>query len=231
MIKNKIIKFFLYIIFFTLPFPSFSQYIDLTSLTAQRSQFLETKREINGSPFISQNFEPVWIKGETSLFMARFNAHNGRMEIEMEESKVVVLEPYFNWEVRFTRNNKTYETFFYEDYNGFARRGFLVVAHEDGDKLKLLKEEKIRYFPRVLPKSHYHRDVPARYVREPDQFYLNLGDQIFKLPTKKRQLLKIFPEQSKKIGKFIKNNKISLSNEQDLKTLSSYIASLDLINQ
>ncbi|ARV09438.1 hypothetical protein BTO05_07220 [Winogradskyella sp. PC-19] len=178
-----------------------------------------------GSPYVDKNFLPVKVKGfDGQIFTGRYNAYNGEMEINLG-TKIIALDSSKDYEVMYTQNNKIYRTFNYSTPNGISKRGFLNVVHENGDNL-LLKSEVIKYYDKVPAATSYQTDKPAKFVKEGDVFYLKKGSVITPLPTRKKDLLKAYPKNAKKIKTYLKENKISLKKERDLIRLASYLATL-----
>ncbi|MBC8643128.1 hypothetical protein H9W95_00385 [Flavobacterium lindanitolerans] len=60
-----------------------------------------------------------------------------------------------------------------------------------------------------------------------DEYFIKIGDSEIKtLPLKKKAIVSIVPEKEKEIASFIKENKISFSEDADLNQLGRFINSL-----
>ncbi len=95
-----------------------------------------------------------------------------------------------------------------------------------GDKASLLKKHSKTYYERIQATTSLTRTSPARY-KDKSVYYMVDADGNYKeFPTSKKKALKLFGEQQGAIKKFIKENKIKLSDDEDLKKLFEYYNSL-----
>lgn len=178
-----------------------------------------------GSPYINEVFLPVKVKGyDDKLFTGRFNAYNGEMEIDLG-NKVIALDQNKPYEVTFLKGNIVYKTYTYIKKSGVSKNGFLKVISQ-AKNYELLKEESIKYKEKVIAETTYQKDKPARFVAEKPKYFFKKGNVVKEIPTRKKDLAKMYPENSKKIKAFIKENKISSDEEADLIKLAEYLATL-----
>lgn len=178
-----------------------------------------------GSPYVNETFLPVKVKGyDNQLFTGRFNAYNGEMEINLG-TKIIALDMNKDYQVMYTQNNKIYRTYNYATESGITKRGFLNVVNENGDNA-LLKAEKIIYQEKQPAATSYQTDKPAKFINKGASYYIKTANGIKHLPTRKKDLLKAFPKDAKKVKSYLKDNKISLKDESDLVTLSGFLATL-----
>lgn len=182
---------------------------------------------VKGSPYISDDFLPIEIKGyKNVVFSGRFNAYNGQMEVKTDD-KIIHLDNKEYHQVTFTTLNKIYRTCSYVTKEGKQKRGFLqVIDHKES--FMLLKEETINFYKKIPNRSGYESEKPAEFKKENDKFYLYLKDDntVTFMPTKKKDLLKSFPKRSKRLKNYIKNNKLNTEEETDLIKIAEYISSL-----
>ncbi|WP_299113654.1 hypothetical protein [uncultured Winogradskyella sp.] len=178
-----------------------------------------------GSPYVNENFLPVKVKGyDNVLYTGRFNAYNGEMEINLG-TKIIALDKNLDYQVMFTQNNMIYRTFKFSTPSGIAKSGFLNVVNET-PSFALLKEEIIKYYDKVPAATSYQQDKPAKFSKEDSNFYLKKGNVIRPFPTRKKDLLKAYPKNAKKIKAFLKEKKISLKKEKDLIKVAAFLAQL-----
>lgn len=198
---------------------------DFSSETLRMSKTLGDESYINGSPFIQEKFSPARVTGyDGQLYLARFNAYNSQMIVDLGDKKIALDNSMF-YEVTFTKTNKTYRTYSYNFENKKLKNGFLVVVKENDD-FALLKEEKVTYIDVVPAATTYQVDKPAKYDRDTDRYYVAFGDSVYFLPSKRKDLLKQFPTKSKELKTFLKDNKVSLKDENDLAELAEFISSM-----
>ncbi|SHG67892.1 hypothetical protein [Winogradskyella jejuensis] len=199
--------------------------IDVASEKLYMSSDVSKPVNALGSPYVNKNFLPVKVKGyDDKLFTGRFNAYNGEMEINLG-TKIIALDKNKPYEVIYTQNNKIYRTYNYSTPSGIAKNGFLNVVSET-EGYAFLKEELIKYYDKVPAATSYQQDKPAKFKEESPNYYLKKANVIRPFPTKKKDLLKSYPKDAKKIKSFLKEENISLKKEEDLVKLARYLASL-----
>lgn len=187
----------------------------------------ESLSSANGSPFINDKFELVKFKKlDNRVFLARYNANLGEMQIKRENDTIALVNTE-ELELTFTQSNKVYKTHSYTNNEDVSKRGFLVVLMES-DSLALLKEEVVKFYNKKPPSNSYEKMKPAEFRRLSDVYYYRSGNNISLLPQKRKDFLKLFPNQESEIKSFIKENKINLKKEDELITLFNYIENLKI---
>jgi hypothetical protein len=182
--------------------------------------------DIEGSEYLNENFTPITItKYDGKLYNGRFNAVNGEIEVKLEDNKIIALDTKADFEIKFNITNKTYRTEEFINNRGITKNAFLVVVNDKNDYV-LLKEEIIKFHKKIEATSSYAKGRPARYIRENDNYYIKYNDTVAFISQKKKDLFKMFPEQSRKIKAYIKENKISLKDEDDLIKIVGYLSTI-----
>lgn len=178
-----------------------------------------------GSPYVNEDFLPVKVKGfDDQLFTGRYNANNGEMEVNLG-TRVIALDNTKGYEVMFTQDNKVYKTYNYTTPSGRAKRGFLNVVSST-DSYELLKEEIIKYYEKQPAATSYQQDKPAKFIEENPNYYFKKGETMKVLPTKKKDLLKAYPKNAKAIKSFLKENRLKLRDEDEMKQVAAFLATL-----
>lgn len=180
-----------------------------------------------GSQYIDDNFTTVRInRYKDKIFSGRYNAFNNELEVLVEDDNLVVLNPASDYEVVFINTNKIYRGLSYTTEDGVSKTSFLVVLSEN-EKYTLFKEERVKFYEKVESKSSYDKEKPAEYKRISDNYYIKLGDNVTFLPQNKKDLLKAFPDESKKLTAYMKDKKLNPKNEDDLIVLAEYLSTLN----
>lgn len=178
-----------------------------------------------GSPFIKESFELVKLdKFGDRLYQARYNANLGEMQIK-RENDTIALSNSEDMTITFTSDSKTYKTYNYINKEGISKQGFLVVLKET-ESLTLLQEEIVKFYEKKPAVSSYAKEKPAEYKRANDVYYYKQDNKVSLLPQKRKDFLKSFPAHSDKLKTYIKKNRISLKDHEDLITLFEYINTL-----
>lgn len=199
--------------------------IDIATEQLYMSSDVSKPIDAYGSPYINENFLPVKVKGfDDQLFTGRYNAYNGEMEINLG-TKIIALDNNLSYEVMYTQNNKIYRTYNYITPSGIAKRGFLNVVQQMTD-YAVLKQEVVKFYDKVPAATSYQRDKPAKFVESAPNYYFEKGGVVKPVPTKKKDLLKAYPQNAKALKSYLKENKISLKDESDIVKLAGYLATL-----
>jgi uncharacterized protein with FMN-binding domain len=201
--------------------------IDIATESFLSSRNASSRITADGSPYIDDNFSGVRIsKYKNKVYNARYNAFNGELEVKIENDRIIALDFNDNVEVTFTLTDKKYRAVDYVKENSTSKKGFLVVLSES-QNLTLFKEERIKFFEKVEAASSYQQDKAAKFQREDDLYYIKASDNMIKfLPKRKKDFLRVFPKQSKKLKSYLKENKLNPKNEDELITIIKYLSTI-----
>lgn len=179
------------------------------------------KGALKGSPYISEDF--IATKVADSIYLMRYNAYADVFEqYETVGGHVVPFAASSGAKFEIPSLKKTYQFLNYKEKNT-VKQGFLVLLYESDD-LKLYKREKINFNLGQAPRTSYDRAFPDEFERQRDVFYYQIHQTgIVELPRKKSQFLNLFDERKGEINSFMKENKISLREENDLIRLFRFI--------
>ncbi len=185
-----------------------------------------SKAKTNGSPYVNENFTPIRItQFKDKIYSARYNAFINEMEVTLENAKVIALNPNSDYVVTFTTTNKVYKAVNYVDDNEVSKKGFLVLLSEN-EKCSLFKEERIKFYEKTVATTSYDKEIAAKYKRVDDNYYIKLGDKTTFLPQRKKDFLKLFPNEEKKLSTYMKKNKLNPKNEDELISVIKYLSTL-----
>ncbi len=159
------------------------------------------------------------------IYSARYNAFINEMEVTLENAKVIALNPNSDYVVTFTTTNKVYKAVNYVDDNEVSKKGFLVLLSEN-EKCSLFKEERIKFYEKTVATTSYDKEIAAKYKRVDDNYYIKLGDKTTFLPQRKKDFLKLFPNEEKKLSTYMKKNKLNPKNEDELISVIKYLSTL-----
>lgn len=179
--------------------------------------------DFQGSPYSNENFVKGKIILKSGIFYKniplRFNIYNKEMEFQKGNTAYAITNSEEIMSVEIGNQNYiycSYQSKWQED-----KMYFLVV--ENGQS-KLLKMEQVEFVPEQKPGA-YSEAKPAYFRKTPKLIYIKLKEKPASIVKRKKDLLKIFAGEKKAID-FIKNNKISARNIEDLKKLIIYYNSI-----
>jgi len=163
--------------------------------------------------YLSPTYDPSVIDDFALEADLRFNAYNGQMEFA-KDGMIYYLKKEEGRTVDF-------EDAKYKVYNLFGSLEFLVVELEGKNSLLSFQSSDF-----ILPKRRattYGYHVRANFRRNTDEFFLALeDDQLIKIPRQKREFYAVFGSNAKSIKNFVKKNKLSITNRNDLKEIVQF---------
>tara|TARA_R110002051_G_scaffold271361_2_gene331709 strand:- start:8307 stop:8978 length:672 start_codon:yes stop_codon:yes gene_type:complete len=222
----KFLKYFIALIIFNLSFNLIAQ-TDPLAQDLRRGNTFRTfdlrTTDLEGTVYVNEEFQPAKINNDKKLYFARYDAYHNEMEVNAADG-VHYLPKSYNLPIQFTNTNKVYQVFDYKKNNEQFTEFFVVLS---SGNIKLLVLEDIEYFEGVKAKSSYETSKPAKLLRAKDEYYISLEDNLaIELSKKKKDFLSIFNDKSEKIDSYMKENKLSNKDQEDLIKIFSYYDSL-----
>ena len=184
---------------------------------------------IEGSPYASNAFLPTAVYYGDELagqVFYRYNAHNQEIEIKqqnLENEPIRSLGRDKKINIRFNGKPMSFKTFI--DKTGKTQNGYLTLVR-DG-KYKLYKRLNIKFKEAKKAPNSFVKGSPARFTSF-TEYYLESedGKRIDELELNTKKLLNLVSsEKQQSVKKFMKENKIRLSNEQDVQSVIDFLNS------
>tara|TARA_Y100001935_G_C17202572_1_gene455783 strand:- start:31 stop:738 length:708 start_codon:yes stop_codon:yes gene_type:complete len=170
---------------------------------------------IQGSHYFDKNFRTAKLeyfgKELNDTGYMRYNAF--RDEIEMAdtpsqtESDLVLIK---SADVIPLINGERYEYLPHRLESGNAYMGYLIKVF-NGERDKLFLKKKKTFMEAKIARTSLENSFPPRYVESTELYISSNGDTPVKLKQSKRSLINFFGEKSDKIKKFIKSERIKVS--------------------
>lgn len=170
---------------------------------------------IQGSHYFDKNFRTAKLeyfgKELNDTGYMRYNAY--RDEIEMAdtpsqtESDLVLIK---SADVIPLINGERYEYLPHRLESGNAYMGYLIKVF-NGERDKLFLKKKKTFMEAKIARTSLENSFPPRYVESTELYISSNGDTPVKLKQSKRSLINFFGEKSDKIKKFIKSERIKVS--------------------
>jgi len=182
-----------------------------------------------GSPYLHEDFAVAKISSNTGeIYNARYNAFKDEIEIKVSEGKIQNLNKSIsNVYITFVNDNLIFTPLNYINADDGLERGYFVTLTKSNQNVKIYAQKGIRYAQAQPAISGYDKDKPAEFKNKNDVYFVSINNAYAReLPTKKKDIAKLFPNNSKEVLNFIKKNKIKTSREADLINLINYINTL-----
>ena len=170
---------------------------------------------VQGSHYFNKDFKIAKLeyfgKELNDTGYMRYNAF--RDEIEMadtqfqDETDVILLK---SADVIPLINGERYEYLPYRLESGNAFIGYLVNIY-DGKKDKLYLKRKKTFMEAKIARTSLENSFPPRYVESEELYISSNGDTPVKLKQSKKSIISYFKSNSDKVKKFIKSEKLKVS--------------------
>ena len=181
-------------------------------------------KETKGSPYIQKNYFYAFIDDLDKPFKMRYNAFSDQMEFE-RDGVIYDLDKTQYQLINFDELGKKYVIVEYSDRN---KKDFGYLVELSDGKFKLYKKEKIEFVESKKSGTGFGIDSPPEYKNKKDEFFMKLPDgSINSIPNSKGKIIDLLNVDSKSVNNFFKENKISLSSENDLIQLLNFLNTLN----
>jgi len=185
------------------------------------------KSKPQGSPYLQKMFTNAIVEDLNLKAYMRYNVYNDEFEFITPKNDTLVLDKIEDFNtILFTGLNKKYTLTKYTDSSNKLEYGYLIAVYKKGN-YELLKKENIAFTEEKKAKTTLERDMPAKYLKLDDTYFLRNNDSgISEFPDGKKALIKLFPNHKQVIETFIKDNKISFGEESDLRKIIDFLSTL-----
>jgi len=180
---------------------------------------------IDGTQYINgKDFTKVIIKNYSkNVQNLRYNAYED--EMEFKEGEVV----YFTnkeegLKIDFPTLKKTYQCLNYT-FDNKNKFGYLVLL-VDNPRYSLFRKEKIELLKGEKSPNAYSKDANDYYAKQKDLYLIRKEDTFIKMPKNQKEFISEFSLNKTEFDKFIKDNQLNFSKEDDLKKIISYLNNL-----
>ena len=172
-----------------------------------------------GSPYLNDDFTPAQINDIEETQFVRFNAYEGKIEVNVSADQVVELDGADAYVILLKDGSgKVYETHSYIDSKGQVKYSFFEKVKAT-EKYTLYIKEQIKYSKAVKAEA-YKEAQPASFKKEGSKFFVNDlwkgSEDLVELPQRTKTFTDLFPNQAKSLKNFIKQEKLKLGEREDL---------------
>jgi hypothetical protein len=188
--------------------------------------FDKTKEKVQGSPYLNDVFMSSQISGAENVFLTRYNAYTDEVEVSYDDSVFVIPkeERYgsiynktSDYKLQLLRYNAEKDEYIY---------GYLFELFTN-EKVGLYKRQQIILQEAREAPNGYSVPVPPKYNQKNGEYYLKTdGNKVVPFPRNKKGLYAVLPVNENAISGFLKAEKISFKDEEDLLKLTRFLATL-----
>lgn len=215
--KNFKIVLFVFLVF------QLNLYAQLPVKTSKYNSNLKTK--IVGSPYTQKMFAQAKVGTVEQKNFMRYNVFNDEFEFISAQKDTLILDKIEDFgTIVFPETNRKFQLVTYTNSKNKLFYGYLQNLKENNGFV-LFKKENIQYVDEKIAKTSMEVNMPAKFVKSGDTFFLKNKDKgTSEFPDNKKGLLKLFPEKKEAIETFLKENKIDFDSENDLMKIIDFIA-------
>jgi len=195
----------------------------LTGSSASNREINQPK-EAKGSPYLQPDYVYAFVDDINKPFKMRYNAYTDEMEFD-NDGVTYDLDKAQYKVVNFNDLNKKYIIANYNDGNA-DYFGYLVEL-ASGTGYSLYKREKIEYLEGKKSETGFGIDSSPEFRIKKETFFMKMkSGEVIPVPNSKGKMSELFEEKTSLVKAFIKKNKTSLTDENDLKILFQFLNSM-----
>jgi hypothetical protein len=176
--------------------------------------------EIEGTPYLNKDFTEgaVYLKDTTAVKVPlRYNIYTDELEYRMKDVNYAVGNPQ--------ALNKAVIGGSVFVYLPFVGKGGYFELLESG-KCFLVQKRSVTFKPSEDPKPIEGKDIPARFVADPDVFYMVVENAQPVEITGMKSVLSTLADQKDKVGSYVKAEGLKTSKKENLIKIAKYYNSL-----
>ena len=185
---------------------------------------------IQGTHYFNDNFEVATLDYfGTELNDKGFMRYNAfRDEIEMasttsqNESDLILMQ---SKDIVPVISGEKYLYLPYRLEDGRAQIGYLILLYEGKKNTVYIKKKKV-FMEEVVARTGLENPFPPRFVDEVKIYVSENGDTPNPLRTKKKAVISFFKENSDKVRKFIKANRLKVNEPKDIISIFEFADNL-----
>ncbi len=188
---------------------------------------LSTNKGYKGSPFIYDQFmnSKVYLKSEDKAidYLLNYNAYEEQIEYKVDGKTFYVTNPKQIKKIEVNNETIVYKKFYNYDQ---LKEGYFIELIDDF--ISLYKKETISAMPLKKVTRVNSPENNKIFIREKPIYYISIyGDPLLLIKNKKMLLEVLFNNQDLK--NFLKDEKVKLHLEDDLKKLVTFLNNYDKI--
>ncbi|MDF0715080.1 hypothetical protein PY092_02870 [Muricauda sp. 334s03] len=187
-----------------------------------RGEVYDTYVGVDGSPYMNDDFMPAMLYPDEKLYLARYNAKDDEIEVQLAEDKILVLDnSRRDYKMVFRDSDLTYTTL----YNQGEKMSGFYVEVVTTDRISVYKKQTKRFVEGREAVDNFSKNKDAYFTEASETFYIQMKEDgpIQEMPTKRKKFSKLFDSKEDEIDDYIKDNDIDLEEESGIKKVVGFI--------
>lgn len=187
-----------------------------------RGEVYNTLVDVDGTPYMNDDFLPAMLYPDEKLYLARYNAAYDEIEVQLAEDKILVLDnARRDYTMVFQDSDLTYTTL----YNQGEKMPGYYVELASMDNISVYKKQTKRFVEGRKATDNFSKNQNAYFTDVSEAFFIRLKEDgpIEEMPTKRKKFAKLFGPKEDAIDDYIKDNDIDLEKESGIKKIVGFI--------
>lgn len=183
-------------------------------------------KEIQGSPYLNKIFSLVKVENVEEKSKMRYNVYKDEFEFITVKNDTLILDKLEDFkDLTFVATNTKYKLLNYLNLDNKFQFGYLIDVYQKKD-FGLFKKENIGLTEEKIAKTSLEQNMPAKYYKSGDIYFLKTKEKIVEFPSSKKRLSKIFQDKKEAIETFVKENKIDFDKSTDKIKIIDFLSTL-----
>lgn len=184
------------------------------------------KDNVIGSPYVNDLFLTSEISGTENVFQTRYNAYTDEIEVRHDDSVFVIPKEQQYSSIYYKLSNSRLQLLRYNAQKDEYIYGYLFELYVK-EMFGIYKREKVSFQDERQPVNGYSLPTPPKYNKNSPEYYLKMNDStVVPFPKNKKALKDLFPTKEEAIFNYLKSEKNSFKNEEDMIKLTKFLATL-----
>ncbi len=177
-----------------------------------------------GSPYANDLFLTTQISGTDNTFQTRYNAYTDEVEVKHDDAVFVVPKQEQYGSIYYKMANTKLQLMRYNAQKDDYIYGYLMELYAK-EMFGIYKRERVTFQDERQPVNGYAMPTPPKYNKNKPEYYLKMDEsKVIPFPKSKKDLQNLFPTKKEVISNYLKDEKISFKEEEDLIKLTKFLA-------
>lgn len=186
----------------------------------------KSKEGAVGSPYVNDLYLNTQISGTDNVFQSRYNAFTDEVEVKYEDALFVIPKEEQYKTIYYKLLDSKLQLMRYSSEKEDFVYGYLFELFASGS-VGVYKRERVTYQEARPSVNGYSLPTPPKYNKKSPEYYIKISDtKTIPFPKNKKALQELFSQKADAISNYLKDEKISFKDENDLIKLTKFLATI-----
>lgn len=174
--------------------------------------------EVIGSPYSNVNFSLAKIAENYEKIPVRYNSYTDQIEFQKDGTVMVLPKESAFGKIEIVSPKQTLVLLATkDDLDGY----FYELI--DGKNASLYKKVQTKFIDVIPASNTYSSDKPATFKTQDPIYYIKTEKGFIKRPKNVKEIIEQYPDKKDALNSFLKENKLKLQKEEDLKKIVTFL--------